>query len=189
VEAGTYQTEDFEPGLTYSLPDGWANMEDLPGNFLLLPPGRDLAGVDAARSDFVGASAGTTVSAPDCSPLPMPGVGLQPSSIVEALRKRPGIDVSHPREVTIGGLSGLAVDIRMIPGTEAACEVEGGYFIVPLIIGVGPASLEHSVSDGLLTRLYVLENGDSNVVIEVSDIDADRSEFEFEPIVKNFRFG
>src|SRR6266550_6198677 len=46
VEAGTYSTVEFRPQITYRVPSGWANYEDLPGNFLLVPPGGNLPGVD-----------------------------------------------------------------------------------------------------------------------------------------------
>ncbi len=49
-----YTTTMFEPTLTYSVPEGWSNMEDLPGNFLLLPPGSTLEGVNAGTSDYLG---------------------------------------------------------------------------------------------------------------------------------------
>ena len=35
IEAGTYTTVTFEPAITYSVPEGWTNGEDLPGNFLI----------------------------------------------------------------------------------------------------------------------------------------------------------
>lgn len=39
LESGRrYRTEIFTPRIAYTTPPGWSNMEDLPGNFLLLPP-------------------------------------------------------------------------------------------------------------------------------------------------------
>src|SRR5581483_11486337 len=62
VTAGTYTTQMFGPRLTYTVPDGWQNLEDLEGNFLLVPPRSKLAGVDATTTDFVGVY--TSVRAP-----------------------------------------------------------------------------------------------------------------------------
>ena len=183
-----YRTETFTPRLTYTGPAGWSNMEDLPGQILLLPPGRGVLGVDPGNVDYLGVSSGTTVAAADCEPVPMPGVGLEPEAIVTALAERPGLDVSAPRKVVVGGRRGLAVDIEWEPDTRAGCKVEGNLTIIPLIIGVGPASLEHSQIPGLRMRLYVLDNGDSNIVIEVSDVENDARPFQFEPVVRSFRF-
>lgn len=55
LAAGTYTTTEFHPQLTYSVPAGWTNCEDLSGNFLLVPPGGTLDGVDAGTSDYVAA--------------------------------------------------------------------------------------------------------------------------------------
>ena len=54
LDPGAYTTTMFEPTLTYSVPQGWSNMEDLRGNFLLLPPGGALDGVNAGTSDYLG---------------------------------------------------------------------------------------------------------------------------------------
>ena len=35
LEAGTHSTTSFEPNLSYTVPEGWTNGEDLPGNVLL----------------------------------------------------------------------------------------------------------------------------------------------------------
>jgi hypothetical protein len=54
VEAGTYDTVLFQPSLAYTVAAGWANFEDEPGNFLLVPPNGDLGGANAGTSDFIG---------------------------------------------------------------------------------------------------------------------------------------
>ena len=77
-----YRTETFAPQITYATPAGWSNQEDLPGNFLLLPPGRSIDEVDAGAADYVGIYSGASVAAADCAPEPMKGVGLQPDAVV-----------------------------------------------------------------------------------------------------------
>jgi hypothetical protein len=189
LEGGTrYRTETFTPQISYTTPAGWSNLEDLSGNFLLLPPGRSLEGVDAGTADYLGIYSGASVSAADCAPEPVPGVGLAPDAVVAELAERPGLDVSTPRRVVVGGLEGMAISIDLEPGTTAGCRVEGGLTIVPLFIGVGPASVEHAQFAGLRTHLYVLDNGRSNVVVEVSDVGADTRPFDYEQVVENLTF-
>lgn len=183
-----YRTETFAPQITYATPAGWSNQEDLPGNFLLLPPGRSIDEVDAGAADYVGIYSGASVAAADCAPEPMKGVGLQPDAVVAALAGRPGLEVTAPRAVVVGGLRGATVSIGLKPGTTAGCTVEGGLRIVPLFIGVGPASVEHAQFRGLRTHLYVLDNGRSNVVVEVSDVAADEDPFPYEQVVEGLRF-
>ena len=52
LQAGTYQTSSFHPPLSYTVPAGWDNEEDLPGNFLVLPPGSTIGGVNLGTSDI-----------------------------------------------------------------------------------------------------------------------------------------
>lgn len=189
LAAGTYRTSWFTPRLSYSVAEGWSNLEDLPGNFLLLPPGRDVDGVDASTADYLGVYSGVGVAAEDCQPMPMPGVGAAPKEFVTALTERTGLVVSAPRRVVVGGLRGLVVDIDAAPRGKGGCVVEAGLRIVPLIFGTGPAELEHAQWDGLRTRLYVLRSGRSNVVVEVSDVEADGRPFEFEAVVDSLEFG
>lgn len=188
LAAGSYHTEVFEPPLGYTVPAGWANLEDLPGNFLLLPPGRDLGGVDAGEADYLGVYSGATVAAADCESAAMPGVGLRPRAMATALQQRAGLITSTPRKVSVGGLHGVVMDIRLSPGTKAGCTVEGGLSIIPLFIGAGPASVEHAQFAGLRTRLYVLANGRSNIIVEVSDVATDAGTFEFESVISSLDF-
>ena len=58
--------------------------------------------------------------------------------------------------------------------------------VVPLNIGVGPArSAQHH---DLRTRFYVLEDKESNIVIEASQPVTDTLPFDYEPVVDSFRF-
>lgn len=183
-----YRTEIFIPQITYATPAGWSNLEDLPGNFLLLPPGRSIDDVDAGAADYLGIYSGASVSAADCAPEPLPKVGLEPDAVVAALAGRPGLEVTGPRAVVVGGLRGRMVSIGLKPGTTAGCTVEGGLRIVPLFIGVGPASVEHAQVASLRTQLYVLDNGPSNVVVEVSDVGVDKQPFDYEQVIERLRF-
>lgn len=81
LSAGTYTTVTFHPRITYTVPAGWSNFEDLPGNFLLVPPGGTLTGVNDNTSDFVGVYASIAADAADCSGKLAPGVGLSASAI------------------------------------------------------------------------------------------------------------
>jgi hypothetical protein len=66
--------------------------------------------------------------------------------------------------------------------------VDDGRVIIPLFIGVGPAEVEHAQAPGLKTRLYALANGDSNVIIEVSDVATDPPFPDRESVADGLRF-
>ncbi|MBA3800760.1 MAG: hypothetical protein H0X18_17025 [Geodermatophilaceae bacterium] len=81
LAAGTYSTTVFTTQLTYTVPDGWANFEDLPGNFLLVPPSGTLEGVNADISDFIGVYDGVAPASANCDEAPEPGVETTPESM------------------------------------------------------------------------------------------------------------
>jgi hypothetical protein len=187
LEAGTYRTTVFDLGLTYAVEEGWANMEDLPGQVLLLPPGRDIEGVDAGTADYLSVNHGVAIAAPDCSTRAAAGVSLRPADMVRALGDREGLRTTRPRAVRIAGLTGLTIDIRLEPGVDAGCRVAGFGRIIPLIIGAGPADLHHAQFSGFVTRLYVLRHRDSNVVVEVSDVADDDGPFDHESVIESLQ--
>ena len=149
LAAGTYRTTVFETPFTFTVPEGWSNYEDLPGNFLLLPPGGDIYGVDAGTSDFVGIYQGVGLGAnsgTNCDAVEI-GPGLDPASMVAALAAREGIIVSDPVPIEIGGLPGLMIDIVDDPSSDAGCrDPEVPFPIKGVIAGLGPLGLVHPTS-------------------------------------------
>ena len=189
--AGTYRTTVFETPFTVTVPDGWTNYEDESGNFLLVPPGGSLDGVDAGSSDYVGIYMDVAVSEATCQPMSEPGVGTDAAAMAEALAARDGLLVSEPVPVEVGGLSGYMIDIATDLASEAGCQVpELAFSIVPLIIGTGPASLEHAqMGDLYATRLYLLDHGDTNIAIEVSDVESSPGATnDYEPVIDSIEF-
>lgn len=170
LAAGTYTTVTFHPRLTYTVPAGWSNFEDLPGNFLLVPPGGTLSGVNDNTSDFVGVYASIAADAADCSGKLEPGVGLSASAITTWISHHPGIAATNVRPITVGGLQGSVLDITLAPGWTKACPYSNGQPVVPVIVGVGSSSLDHAITGTTKTRLYLLNSGTATLVIEVDDV-------------------
>ncbi len=75
---GTYASSEFETPFRYTVPEGWANDEDLPGNFLLLPPSGDLPGVNNDTSEFIGLYDGVAPASANCDEAPEPDIGVTP---------------------------------------------------------------------------------------------------------------
>jgi hypothetical protein len=168
--AGTYTTTTFRAGLSYTVPDGWANFEDLPGQVLLIPPGGSLRDIDAGTSDYLSVNQGVAVVDAGCRSAFEPGTGRSAEAMTAALAERPGIVVSQPEPIEVGDLHGLMIDIVVDPEWTGGCPGWDGP-IVPLIIGAGPAELEHAAVPGQTTRLYVLDFDATNIVVEVEDVD------------------
>ena len=167
LKAGTYETTSFTPDLSYTVPaDGWANMEDLAGNFLLLPPGSNLAGIDAGTADYLGVY--TSVAAPDgCTDTPLrDGAPTSAQTFAEWLGQQAGLEVSEPQPATIGRYSGVAVDIAATG--EMPCS-DADFHFLPVLVGVDPSSVSHAVIPGYPLRLYLLDHADGILAIEIAD--------------------
>ncbi len=185
LEAGTYTTTEWKYRLTYTVPSGWGNYEDLPGNFLLVPPGGSLGGVDAGTSDYVGVYASVVPAAP-CDG---PAQGLMDAAAMAAyLTREPELSTTSPRAITVGGLSGLVLDIRLAKSWKKSCFPTGGPSAF-LITGLPPSEFDHGIGGDLAIRLYLLDGAASVVGIEVDDLSGGAHLDQYAPIIEGFRFG
>lgn len=195
LQAGTYHTVVFEPQITYTVPAGWGNYEDGLGNFLLIPPGGSLAGVNPGTSDYLGVYSGVAAEMQECSgENPAPGVGTAPGQIVSYWARLPTIKMTAPRPVTVGGLSGVVVDIVANLAHNAICtdpSYSWGY--QPLMVGVGRASLEHGLGKPLSLRLYLLtwsvQGQNITIAIEIDDLHGGSHLDAYSQVSSTFKFG
>lgn len=187
LDAGQYTTEQFSPTLTYSVPDGWDNEEDLSGNFLLVPPGGDLPGVDAGTSDYVGVYTGVKASG-GCQGVA--SAGDTPVQIADTIRADKDLEVTQPERTEVGGLTGLVMDITLARQPSENCPPFGDDGpAVPLILGVPPSSLDHAIVSGLTMRLYLLAHNGGTLAIEVDDVKNGRNLAEYSELIRHFDFG
>jgi hypothetical protein len=167
IAAGTYTTDVFTPKLTYTVPDGWSNMEDEAGNFLLLPPGSTLNGVDSNGSDYLGVY--RSVVAPAlCTGNASTTVAHTFEALVDHTVNNALLKVTNVNDVTIGGLTGTQMDIRMKPGNGDGC-ADGVW--VDIYVGQRPSSLVHSALPGMSMRIALLRNGAETLAVEITDVD------------------
>jgi hypothetical protein len=178
LNAGTpYTTQVFAPQLTYRVPTGgWFNYEDTPGNFLLVPPGNDLPGVNAGTSDFIGvytAVVPARITEPNgCVIEPVPG-SWTPAKMASWFKRQPNLTTSRPAPVFIGGLHGVVVDLRTKPGAKLDSCTDQGHRIklAGLLTGQSPSSLDHAVIPGMTMRLIMLGTASQILLVELDDID------------------
>ena len=113
VAAGTHTTRSFKPALTYTIPVGWTNFNDSTGNFGFVPPGGDWKAVDAGKSDYLGVFQRIAPTATLCGNAAAPVRSA--AAYVRWLVNDPALSVTGRRPVTVGGLSGYVVDLRVEP--------------------------------------------------------------------------
>jgi hypothetical protein len=189
LQAGSYETSVFEPTLAYTAPDDtWANLEDLPGNFLLLRPQDPQDG--ALGGSYIGVYQDVRAPALNCDEAWEPGVGHTPEELVEFYQGVPGLEVSMPVAVSVGGLHGYQIDLSL-KSKDALCNY-GGLPSTPIIIGNGVSDLHHVVAQKLDLRLILLSWKRGNVAIEITNVQKQYPAAKWralvQPIVDSFQF-
>ena len=193
LEAGTYETTTFIAGLTYTVPAGWGNYEDLPGNFLLVPPDSTLADGDAGTGEYIGVYEGVAVPGgpPKCIETPDPLYDRTVNGIVEGLSAREGLVITGPEPITIGELEGVVLDLSLVEGYTGTCPfAPDSQPVMPILVGTGPAGFHHVLTPHFDMRLYLLP-GPPNTpfAIEVIDVPGRQSIEELSAIVEQMSIG
>jgi hypothetical protein len=192
LDAGTYETTSFEPKLSYTVPQGWSNEEDLPGNVLLQ------RAADSQEGDWGGSYVGIyqNVHAPAlCSEEAQPGVGASAAELAAWYRTVPGLEIVTEAPASLGGLSGIALDFRVSDDWKSTCPLGGFLHAVPVIIGGGVSDLYHAAGAPLEIRLIVLDWRGGNVAVEVTALRAQQSLNDYfggagaAAVVDSFKFG
>jgi len=121
LSAGSQTTRKFFAGSTFTVPEGWVNGSDNAGFYLLFPDSPANAAEYAAVED--------TVEAVLLAPLASPYFTCDAwednrgtaAEMAAALVANEALATSKPLDVTIGGLSGKQVDIRLDPDWTETC--------------------------------------------------------------------
>jgi hypothetical protein len=185
LPAGTYTSRSFQPALTFTLPVGWDNPSDSATYLQLRPAGSEIAGIHLFRD----ARAASTDTA--CPTSPEPGVGSSSSELSRWIQGRAGLIASNPRLVSVGGLRGTELDIRIAEGWTAACPFANGIPSVSLFVGAtGEYRWVVAGSERIRLDLLDLPNG-GTVIVDIDDFDGSvMSDLlaAAAPIVRSFAF-
>ena len=122
LSAGSQTTRSFSPGFTFIVPEGWVNSSDEAGFYGLFPD------TPANQAEF-GRSEGLAqeiIMGPHNSPYFTcdaweDNQGATAAEIVAAMVANEALATSNPVDVTIGGLTGKQVDVRLDPVWAESC--------------------------------------------------------------------
>ena len=174
----------FQPALTYTLPPGWENPEDLADFFRLRPTGPESEGIYLFRDPT---PASQDASCPETA---QPLVGGSSKDMIAWIRSLPGLVVSDPAPVTIGGLSGETIDLGIVNGWKTSCPFANGLPTVPLFVGAS-GDYRWVIAGTERLRLAVLDAPGGTVVVDIDSFDGQNVNellSAADPIVKSFSF-
>lgn len=103
-----------------------------------------------------------------CKLGPEPGVAATARAISDAVASRRGLVASNRTSVTVSGLTGEQMDLRVDPAAGASCPKDGPEF-VPIVGFAGPAGWEYvGLGTSEASRFIVLDAaGGQNVIVIV----------------------
>jgi hypothetical protein len=172
LDAGTYASQYIVPrldpgaawepdfgGLTYTVPEGWANSADGPENLELVPATEmpPVAEIDRRRNIGVFTQPTAMTQDKPCSDTVLPGVGRTVDDLVTWLGTVPGLIATAPTAITIDGNAGQWLDLRRNPEWTKTCEGS----TEPLVTFLNPGI---AVGGDQRVRLILLDLGDGDVV-------------------------
>jgi hypothetical protein len=172
LDAGTYQSQYFVPsldpgatwepdfgGLMYTVPEGWANSNDGPDSFELVPAAEMPPVAESDRLRNIGVFRQPSAMTQDrpCSDEVEPGVGRTVDDLVAWLQSVPGLNTTEPTPITIGGHAGQTLDLQRDPAWTATCEGSSERLVTFLNPGI-------AVGESQRVRLILLDLGDGDVV-------------------------
>jgi hypothetical protein len=125
LPAGSHSAESFRPGFTFSVPEGWVNDTDVTDYFQLFPdtPANE---AEFARSGVL--AQGFVMGLRNnpwfiCEPVGHT-VGETADEVVASLLANEALADPEPVDVTIGGLTGKQVTVRLDPDWTGSCPPE-----------------------------------------------------------------
>ncbi len=185
LPAGTHTSTGFQPPVTFTVPDGWWKPSDGASFLSLQPVTSDVVGIHLFRDPLPASQD------PTCPTTPEPGVAATSLALAAWIRSLPGLVVSSPRLVEVGGLRGTEIDVAIRSDWTASCPFANGLPTVPLFVGAD-GNLRWVAAGSERLRLSLLDvPGGGTVVVDIDAFDGsfwDDLLAAATPIVRSFAF-
>jgi len=167
LQPGTYRSTILEPTIDFEIASpGWI-WDFSAGGFRLIA---DTSHADLYSPDGIYFLRDPAIASQDCAEREEPGVGRSVQDLVAWLETAPGLAVSEPTPVTIGGLDGMQLDLRLDPHWTQTCEWSGDMPVVPLVFnGAAQGGYNWAMLPEMSSRWYILDSRDGVVIVDIED--------------------
>jgi hypothetical protein len=167
LDVGVFRSTVLDPAISFEVTEpGWT-WDYSAGTFRIVA---DPSHEDLYSPDGIYFLRDPGIASQDCEETEEPGIGRSVKDLVAWLKAAPGLAVTDPTPVTIGGLDGLMLDLRLDPGWSRPCFWSGKVPAVPLIFrGADVGGYHWAMLPDMSLRWYVLESADGVIVIDLED--------------------
>jgi hypothetical protein len=185
--AGTQSSVLFEPRITFDIPAGWFNHADSPGEYVLFAPGSYPNASEFGARDWIAFEANVTLTPEGCGAQQQFDPSATAADIAAWMAGRANLVTTSPRSVSIGGLDGVTVDVRLADNAPIEC------FPVPAVLlvhGLPPSTgYDQAILAGTAMRFYFFDRREDVLMIEIDDVSGGDRLDEFAAVVNTVRFG
>jgi hypothetical protein len=165
-EVGRYRAVYYDPAFEFEIASpGWSWAYT--GNFQILATHESAEGRDRDGINFF---IDPSISSQDCEDGAEPGIGRSVDELVAWVQAAPGLTVSDPTPVTVGGLDGIRLDLALDPAWKQTCFFSKDEPTVPLIYS--PADVvgyNWAIGPGMSMRWFVLDSDDGVLIVDIED--------------------
>jgi hypothetical protein len=186
LSARVHRSANFQPGLTYEVPAGWADHADSRGEYYLLAPGSKPNASEFGARDAIAFEANVTFTPAGCDAKPRFDASKTAVDIAAWMARRTNLVTTSPRPASIGGLKGTALDVRLAPNAPIEC------FPVPavnLVHGLPPSDgYDQAILAGTAMRFYFFDHGRDVLMIEIDDVSGGARLSEFAAVLDTVVF-
>ena len=151
--------------LTFTVPDGWANVYDTDIEYMLRPR------LDSQGNPLHVLTSPVIVDQQEpCTKTPKAGVGESPDDLVAYIASHPGLEVGTPQSISINGMSGQYIDVLgMKPDWTGTCTRYTDGQTVVLLMQREPGPFLWWMDSTEQTRFVFLDAGEGLTIGVVID--------------------
>jgi hypothetical protein len=175
---GQYRATYYDTTIAFEIfSPGW--MWSYTGNFVIgptspTPPGSDgiYVGptVPTPGSDGIYFLTDPAIASQNCKDSAQRGVGRSVDDLVAWIEAAPGLAVSEPTQVRIGGLDGVQLDLQLDPAWKKTCFYSDGQPVHPLVFsGADIGGYNWPIGPGQSMRWYILDSDQGVIIVDIED--------------------
>ena len=176
LEPGDYRWTYSDPTIDFTIPSpGWT--WSYSGGFGIVT-GEKVEGMDI--TDGIYFLHDPTIATRDCEDSSEPGIGRSVGDLVAWFETAPGLVVSEPAPVTVGGFEGMQLDIEIDPEWKRPCFFSDGVPAVPLIFnGAEVGGYQWTIVPDQSLRWSILDSEDGVIIVGLAEDPGDLPHEEF----------